>query len=120
MTSFKQSAEEILEAYYEYRQSQEGDGNVPPKNSLSTEEALEQLEVLHHESVQKITINGKDINEVVMILNGLELERILGIEVTMKNLNIFVDAMRRELRETNQNAINKAFERLTLPLKDKE
>jgi len=119
MTSFKQSAEEILKNYetrslniYKSMKSELlGVGVAFDKSKTIREEALEQLEQLHDDSVQKITINGKNLNEVAIILNGLELERLTSIEVTMKHLYILVDAIRRDLKEANQKAINKAFER---------
>lgn len=56
-----------------------------------------------------VTICGKSIDEVVVILNALDLERITDIEVTMGNLNKLYQKLVEDMREANQKAINSAF-----------
>ncbi len=50
-----EKSRKILEAYYEYRQSQEGDGNIPPKGALNEAQALTALDrVYEQKNGQKI------------------------------------------------------------------
>lgn len=55
-------------------------------------------------------IMGKPIDEVYVILNALDLERITNIKVTMSNLDKLYMKLREDVWEANQKAINATLE----------
>jgi hypothetical protein len=59
-----------------------------------------------------VTICGKSVDEIVVILNALDLEQITDIEVTMGNLNKLYKKLVEDVREANEKAINNAFNQL--------
>ncbi len=60
------------------------------------------------EKNKPVTIMGKTIDEVCVILSALELERITDIKVTMENLDKLAKKMQEDIWEANQKAINHA------------
>lgn len=54
-----------------------------------------------------ITICGKTIEEVITILNGLDIERILDIKMTMENLSYLFKKVIDEQNKRQQLAIKK-------------
>lgn len=52
------------------------------------------------EELKPTTINGYSIEEVITILNALDLERILDIKMTMKNLSILSDKLNEDFNNT--------------------
>lgn len=57
---------------------------------------------------EDITICGKTINEIVTILNGLDIERITGIKMTMENISDLFD----KYREEQEKITKKIFEEI--------
>jgi hypothetical protein len=81
--------------------------------SEATDKALVKIQALIDTQVrlgrnEPVTIMGKTIDEVCVILSALELERITDIEVTMDNLDKLAKKMREDIWEANQKAINHA------------
>ena len=73
------------------------------ENGLTRKEAYKKLVdfIVDHKGV---TINGKTIEEVITILNGLELERIYGIKMTMENMSLWKEIYKNELiKSVNSN-----------------
>jgi hypothetical protein len=64
--------------------------------------------------VKEPTICGYSAEEVITILNGLELERILDIKMTMKNLQILSE----KLQEDFKNALDKSMKNMMNDLGD--
>lgn len=62
---------------------------------------------------EDIRIMGKSVEEIMVILRALEIERVTDIEVTMKNLDALYERLRDEIQETNQKAIQRAFAQLS-------
>lgn len=57
--------------------------------------------------INKITINGKSIEEVITILNGLDIERMLDIKMTMENLSYLYKKILEEQYKHEQMTIKK-------------
>ena len=57
-------------------------------------------EIQDLEKLEEPTINGYSIEEVITILNGLNLERILDIKMTMKNLSILAEKLQEDFQKT--------------------
>lgn len=66
------------------------------------------------EELKPTTINGYSIEEVITILNGLNLERILDIKMTMENLQILSE----KLQEDFKNALDKSMKNMMNDLGD--
>ena len=66
--------------------------------------------------IDKITICGKSIDEIITILNALDLERITQIKVTMENLAQFKKLLEKELMESAarsfRNSVNTLLEKV--------
>jgi|GEM_PF-4486833 len=60
------------------------------------------------EELKPTTINGYSIEEVITILNGLNLERILDIKMTMENLQILSE----KLQDDFKNALDKSMKNM--------
>lgn len=56
-------------------------------------------------NIEEITIRGKTIEEINVILSALSMERITGIEMTMKNLKKYMDLLEKE----QENIAKKVF-----------
>lgn len=50
---------------------------------------------------------GKTIDEIMTILNGLEIERITNIKMTMKNLSYLFEEVMKEQNKKLQENLNK-------------
>lgn len=57
---------------------------------------------------EPVTIMGKSVDEIIVILSALEIERLTDIQVTMSNLDVLVKKMREDLQEATQKALNHA------------
>lgn len=57
-----------------------------------------------------ITIMGKTLDEVVVILSALELERIADMKMTIRHLDDWMKLVRENHHKAMQKAINKSFE----------
>lgn len=58
---------------------------------------------------EPITIMGKSLDEIVVILSALELERIEDMKMTMSNLNKWIERVREEYTKDMQRALDKTF-----------
>lgn len=61
--------------------------------------------------ISKITINGKTIEEIIKILNGLDIERITGIEMTLENLSYLFKKITEEQNKYIQIQVKNFFRR---------
>lgn len=59
---------------------------------------------------EDIKICGKSLNEVITILNGLELEKITNIEMTMENLSYLYKELLKEQYKVQQESIKRMFD----------
>lgn len=59
---------------------------------------------------EDIKICGKSLNEVITILNGLELEKITNIEMTMENLSYLYRELLKEQYKVQQESIKRMFD----------
>ena len=59
------------------------------------------------EAFNNIKICGKTLDEVVTILNGLDIERMLDIKMTMENLSYLFKKIMNEQNKMQQMAIKK-------------
>jgi hypothetical protein len=59
---------------------------------------------------EPVKIMGKTVDEIVVILSALELQRITDIEVTMSNLDKLAKKLQEDMRESYQKAINLSIE----------
>lgn len=68
-------------------------------------------DTIYFERVKKedIKICGKTLEEVIMILNGLEAERITDIKLCLENVNKYIDLILKEQQETLSKALNDRF-----------
>ena len=66
------------------------------------------------EKLEEPTICGHSIEEVITILNGLEIERITDIKMTMGNLSILAEKLQEDF---NKN-LKKSFELATKQFRD--
>ena len=57
--------------------------------------------------LEDVTICGKSIEEIASILIGLEIEKITGIEVTMKNLDYLLKKIVDEKEQVLQEMLRK-------------
>lgn len=82
--------------------------NVIKELDLS-ERTKEKLYSTLQEDIDKtfnnITINGKSVEEIITILNGLEIEKMLEIPMTMKNLSYLFKKVMEEQNKMQQIAI---------------
>lgn len=62
--------------------------------------------------IEKTTICGKSINEVITILGGLELERITEIKMCMENLTKYKEIIDKEMQEIIARNFRNARENL--------
>ena len=60
--------------------------------------------------IEKTTICGKSIKEIITILSALDLERITGIEMTMKNLTKYKELIDKEMNEIIRKSFLRAKE----------
>lgn len=63
------------------------------------------------EELKPTTINGYSIEEVITILNGLNLERILDIKMTMENLQILSKKLQEDFQKTLDNSMKNMIDR---------
>lgn len=77
------------------------------ENSLTRKEAYKIL-IDYIIDGKGMTLNGKTMDEILTILNGLELERIFGIQMTMSNIKLWKEIFYREMSKT----INENFEKM--------
>lgn len=59
------------------------------------------------------TICGYTIKEAVTILNGLNIERVTGIAVTMKNLDKLYKKLQEDLLAAHKMAMERTFDSIT-------
>lgn len=64
--------------------------------------------------IEKTTICGKNIKEVINILNALELERIYEIKMCMENLSKYKELIDKEMYKNIANSFRKATASLGL------
>ena len=64
--------------------------------------------------IEKITICGKNIKEIISILNALELERIYEIKMCMENLSKYKKLIDKEMYKNIANSFRKSAESLGL------
>lgn len=85
--------------------------------------AKQAIEALIDKEVAKANtpthIMGKPIDEVIMILSALELERIEDLKMTMSNLDEWMKRVRADHHKAMQKAVEKSFERFAQPKGDK-
>ena len=60
---------------------------------------------------EDITICGKTIEQIITILKALDIERITNIEMTMENLNKYIELYIDEQRRLQAEVIQKMFSR---------
>lgn len=58
---------------------------------------------------EDIKICGKTLKEVITILNGLEAEKIAGMELCIENINKYIELILKEQQENLIKALNKKF-----------
>lgn len=58
---------------------------------------------------EDIKICGKTLKEVITILNGLEAERIAGIELCIENINKYIELILEEQQKNLTKALNDRF-----------
>lgn len=82
--------------------------NVIKELDLS-ERTKEKLYSTLQEDIDKtfnnITINGKSVEEIITILNGLEIEKMLEMPMTMENLSYLFKKVMEEQNKMQQIAI---------------
>ncbi len=68
-------------------------------------------DTIYFEKVKEedIKICGKTLREVITILNGLEAERVSGMELCMENINKYMELILKEQQESLTKALNKRF-----------
>ena len=68
-------------------------------------------DTIYFEKVKEedIKICGKTLREVISILNGLEAEKITGMELCMENINKYMELILKEQQESLTKALNKRF-----------
>lgn len=68
-------------------------------------------DVIYFERVKEedIKICGKTLREVITILNGLEAEKIAGMELCIENINKYMELILKEQQENLTKALNKRF-----------
>lgn len=64
--------------------------------------------------IEKTTICGKNIKEIMTILGALELERVYEIKMCMENLSKYKELIDKEMYKNIANSFNKAREKLGL------
>lgn len=64
--------------------------------------------------IEKITICGKNIKEIMTILGALELERIYEIKMCMENLSKYKELIDKEMYKSITKSFRKANEELGL------
>ena len=57
-------------------------------------------------NIEEITIRGKTIEEINVILSALSMERITGIEVTMSNFEKYINLFEKEQEEMTKKMID--------------
>lgn len=58
---------------------------------------------------EDIKICGKSIREIITILNGLEIEKMTNIEMTMENLSYLYKELLKEQYKCQQESIKRMF-----------
>lgn len=61
------------------------------------------------ERAKPIKICGRTIDEIIVILNALDIERATDIEVTMSNLGSLYKKLREEVTDANRKSLDRAF-----------
>lgn len=64
----------------------------------------------------EIRICGKSVDEIVVILNALELERIEDLKMTMSNLDEWIKRVRADQHKATQRALDKTMQYYTSQL----
>jgi PHD/YefM family antitoxin component YafN of YafNO toxin-antitoxin module len=65
------------------------------------------------EEMTPVTIMGKTLEEVVVILSALELERIADMKMTMSKLDDWMKLVREDHRKATERAIKRSFDSLS-------
>ena len=60
---------------------------------------------------EDIRICGKTLKEIIMILNGLEEERITGIKLCMENINNYMDIILKEQQEQIKKSLSNLLDK---------
>lgn len=60
---------------------------------------------------EDIRICGKTLKEIIMILNGLEAERITGIKLCMENINNYMDIILKEQQEQIKKSLSNLLDK---------
>ena len=60
---------------------------------------------------EDIRICGKTLKEIIMILNGLEAERITGIKLCMENINKYMDIILKEQQEQIKKSLTNLLDK---------
>lgn len=60
---------------------------------------------------EDIRICGKTLKEIIMILNGLEAERITGIKLCMENINNYMDIILKEQQEQIKKSLTNLLDK---------
>lgn len=80
------------------------------KLDLSDETKYKLLDILNkdiNKSFNEITIHGYSLNEIITILDGLEIERITDIKMTMENLSYLLKKVCDEQNKMLQMKVKK-------------
>lgn len=72
------------------------------------------------EELKPTTINGYSIEEIITILNALDLERILDIKMTMKNLQILSKKLQEDFQKTLDKSMKNMMNDLEMITMNKE
>lgn len=60
---------------------------------------------------EDIRICGKTLKEIIMILNGLEAERITGIKLCMENINNYMNIILKEQQEQIKKSLTNLLDK---------
>ena len=68
-------------------------------------------DTIYFEKVKEedIKICGKTLREVITILNGLEAEKITGMELCLENINKYMELILKEQQESLIKTLNERF-----------
>lgn len=68
-------------------------------------------DTIYFEKVKEedIKICGKTLREVITILNGLEAEKITGMELCIENINKYMEIILKEQQESLIKGLNEKF-----------
>lgn len=95
-------------AFVDIRQAS-NDEAIEAIMQLISQYALSEREKVREE-MTPVTIMGKTLDEVCVILSALELERIADMKMTMSHLDDWMKLVREDHHKAVQKALNKAVE----------